>query len=88
MTSNSAPVTVPAGFATAAAMREAAKRAGISLTAELLVSFDEEEYRRALSALKQDRVDAIIVSDEGEHITYRVRLVELIAKSSLPALYP
>jgi hypothetical protein len=29
-----------------------------------------------------------MVSDEGEHITYRVRLVELIAKSSLPALYP
>jgi putative ABC transport system substrate-binding protein len=73
---------------TAAAVREAAKRAGISLTAELLVGFNEEEYRRALSALKQDWVDAIMVSDEGEHITYRVRLVELIAKSSLPALYP
>ncbi len=29
-----------------------------------------------------------MVSDEGEHVTYRVRLVELIAKSSLPALYP
>ena len=73
---------------TAAAMREAAKRAGISLTAELLVGFNEEEYRRALSALKQDRVDAIMVSDEGEHITYRIALVELIAKGAIPAIYP
>jgi putative ABC transport system substrate-binding protein len=51
-------------------------------------AFNEAEYRRALSTLKQDLVDAIMVSDEGEHITYRVRLVELIAKSSLPAIYP
>ena len=29
-----------------------------------------------------------MVSDEGEHITNRVLLVELIAKSSLPAIYP
>jgi putative ABC transport system substrate-binding protein len=71
-----------------AAAREAAKRAGISLTGELLVTFNEGEYRRVLSTLKQDRVDAIIVSDEPEHITYQVPLVELIAKSSIPAVYP
>jgi putative ABC transport system substrate-binding protein len=28
------------------------------------------------------------VSDEPEHITYLVPLVELIAKSSIPAVYP
>jgi putative tryptophan/tyrosine transport system substrate-binding protein len=71
-----------------AAAREAAKRAGISLTVELLVTFNEGEYRRVLSTLKQDRVDAIIVSDEPEHITYLVPLVQLIAKSSIPAVYP
>ncbi len=71
-----------------AAAREAANRAGISLTGELLVTFNEGEYRRVLSTLKQDRVDAIIVSDEPEHITYQVPLVELIAKSSIPAVYP
>jgi putative ABC transport system substrate-binding protein len=71
-----------------AAAREAAERAGISLTGELLVTFNEGEYRRVLSTLKQDRVDAIIVSDEPEHITYLVPLVELIAKSSIPAVYP
>jgi len=71
-----------------AAAREAANRAGISLTGELLVTFNEGEYRRVLSTLKQDRVDAIIVSDEPEHITYQVPLVELIAKSSIPAVCP
>ena len=53
-----------------------------------MVTFNEGEYRRVLSTLKQDRVDAIVVSDEPEHITYRVPLVELIAKSSIPAVYP
>jgi putative ABC transport system substrate-binding protein len=33
-------------------------------------------------------VDALLVSDEPEHITYRVALVELAAKSRIPAIYP
>jgi putative ABC transport system substrate-binding protein len=72
----------------AAEVREAAKRAGISLTGELLVNFNEGEYRRALSTLKQDRVDAIMVSEEAEHLTNQVLLVGLIAESSTPAIYP
>ena len=71
-----------------ASAREAAKRAGIPLTAGLMDAFNEAEYRRALSTLKQDLVDAIMVSDEGEHVTYRIALVELIAKGAIPAIYP
>ena len=71
-----------------AAAREAAKRAGISMRGELLASFNDDEYRRVFGALKQDRVDAIIVSEESEHITYRELLVELAANSSVPAVYP
>jgi putative tryptophan/tyrosine transport system substrate-binding protein len=71
-----------------AVAREAGKLAGISLTGVLLASFNEGEYRRIFSALKEDRVDAIIVSEETEHITYRVLLVELVAKSLVPAVYP
>jgi putative ABC transport system substrate-binding protein len=71
-----------------AAAREAAERAGISMRGELLTSFNDDEYRRVFGALKQDRVDAIIVSEESEHITYRELLVELVAKSSVPAVYP
>src|SRR6266478_2057512 len=76
------------GRPTAAAAREAAKRAGIPLTAGLMDAFNEAEYRRALSTLKQNLVDAIMVSDEGEHLTNRVPLVELIAKGAIPAIYP
>jgi putative tryptophan/tyrosine transport system substrate-binding protein len=73
---------------TAAAAHEAAKQAGISLRAELLVAFNEGEYRRAVATLKQDRVDAIMVSDEVDHLPYRDLLVELIAKGAIPAIYP
>jgi hypothetical protein len=38
--------------------------------------------------MEQDQVDALLVSDEPEHITYRVALVELAAKSRIPAIYP
>jgi putative tryptophan/tyrosine transport system substrate-binding protein len=71
-----------------ASAREAVKRAGIPLTSGLMDAFNEAEYRRALSTLKQDLVDAIMVSDEPEHITNRVLLVELIAKAAIPATYP
>jgi putative ABC transport system substrate-binding protein len=72
-----------------AAAREVAKRVGISLTGELLASFSEAEYQRVFAALEQDhRIDAIIVSEEAEHITYRASLVELVAKSMIPAIYP
>ena len=51
-----------------AAAREAAKRAGISLTAALLGSaFNEAEYQRVFRSMEQDRADALMVSDEPEH---------------------
>src|SRR5712672_1245548 len=52
-----------------AAAREAAKRAGISLKAALLDSaFNEAEYRRVFRLMEQDRTDALMVSEEIEHI--------------------
>jgi putative ABC transport system substrate-binding protein len=72
-----------------AAAREAARQAGISMTGELLTSFNEAEYQRVFAALEQDhRIDAIIISEEAEHITYRAQLIELVAKSRLSAMYP
>jgi putative ABC transport system substrate-binding protein len=72
-----------------AAAREAAKRAGISLKAALLGSaFNEAEYQRVFRSMEQDRADALMVSDEAEHITYRATIVQLAAKDRLPAIYP
>jgi putative ABC transport system substrate-binding protein len=67
--------------------QKAAKQVGISLAGELLGGFNEPEYRRVFAAMEQDHVDAIIVSEEVEHITHRRTLVELAAKSRIPAVY-
>jgi putative ABC transport system substrate-binding protein len=71
-----------------AAVREAASRARISLTGELLGSFNEAEYQRVFTSMEQDRADALMVSEEGEHLSYRATIVELAAKGRIPAIYP
>ena len=70
------------------AVREAANRAGISLAGALLSSFDKEEYQRVFTSMKQDQVDGLVVSDEFEHRTNQMVIVELAAKYRLPAIYP
>jgi len=71
------------------AVREAASQAGISLAGALLTNpINEEAYQRVFTSMEQERVDALVVSDEAEQITNRVVLVELAAKSRIPAIYP
>ena len=71
-----------------AATREAAKQAGISLKAALLGSvFNEAEYHRVFRSMEQDRADALMVSDEAEHFTYRATIIELAAKDRIPTMY-
>ena len=69
-----------------AAAREAARRAGISLKAALLGAFNEAEYQRVFRTMAQDRVDALMVSEEPEHIPYRATIIELAAKDRIPAM--
>jgi putative ABC transport system substrate-binding protein len=72
-----------------AAVQEAAKRAGISLVGPLLEgAIEEGEYRRVFEAMMQERVDALVVSDQAEHYTNRRLIVELAERTGLPALYP
>jgi putative ABC transport system substrate-binding protein len=70
-----------------AAVREASGRLGISLKGETMSSFNEQEYQRAFNSMEHERVDGILVSDEAEHFTYRRLLVELAAKTRIPAIY-
>jgi putative tryptophan/tyrosine transport system substrate-binding protein len=71
------------------AVREAASQARISLAAASLGStFDEAAYQRVFTSMKQDQVDALVVSSEGAHIANRALLVELAAKTRIPAIYP
>jgi putative ABC transport system substrate-binding protein len=71
-----------------AAVREAAKRAGISLSPVMLSGFDEAEYQRVFRSMEQGRVDAFMASDEPENSTHRETIVELAAKGRIPAIYP
>ena len=71
-----------------AALQEAAKRMGISLIGPPLEGTEEQEYRRVFEALTRSQPGALIVSDSAENLTYRRIIIELAAKSGLPALYP
>src|SRR3984893_5166422 len=70
-----------------AAAREASRQAGISLAGEPMSSFNEQEYERVFNSMEHERVDGILTSDEAEHVTYRRLLVELAAKTRIPASY-
>ena len=71
-----------------AAAREMAKRAGISLKAALLGSaFSEAEYARVFKSMEQDRGDALMVSDEAEHLIHRGTIIELAAKDRIFTIY-
>jgi putative ABC transport system substrate-binding protein len=89
--------TVPVGYLASrpfwedprgAAVREAAKQAGISLSPVMLSAFDEAEYQRVFRSMEQDRADAFMVSDEPENSINSETIVELAAKSRIPAIYP
>jgi len=72
-----------------AAAREAAKQAGISLKAALLGgAFNGAEYQRVFRSMEQDRADALMVSEEPEHVTYRATIAELAAKDRIPTISP
>ena len=72
-----------------AAAREAAKGAGISFKAAVLGSaFNEAEYQRIFRSMEQDRADALMVSDEAEHLTNLATIVDLAAKGRIPTNYP
>jgi putative ABC transport system substrate-binding protein len=71
-----------------AAAREVAERAGIALSPAILGSaFNEAEYQRVFRSM-EDRADALMVSEEPEHVTYRATIVELAAKGRIPTIYP
>lgn len=71
------------------AIREAGKHADISLIPILLgATINEAAYESAFQSMEQQRADAVLPSDEGEHVTYRATLVKMVAKSRLPAMFP
>lgn len=71
------------------AAREAANQARISVAGALLSSsINEAAYERAFTSMKQDQVDALMVSSESVHLTNRMPIIDLAAKNHIPAIYP
>jgi putative ABC transport system substrate-binding protein len=70
-------------------IREAASKAGIALTGALLGdTINEVAYNRVFTSMQQDHVDALVVSSDPEHLSNRVLIVELAAKTRIAAMYP
>jgi putative ABC transport system substrate-binding protein len=71
------------------AVRQAGDRVGMSLT---LITYDfpfqEAEYRRAFSAMRDRGIGAIAIPDNPEDFAYRKLIVELVQDLRLPAVYP
>jgi putative ABC transport system substrate-binding protein len=69
-------------------LRTASRLLEISLTDILLQESTPSEYQRVFAEIAEDRPDAMIVSGISELTPYRQLIVELVKKSSLPAMYP
>jgi putative ABC transport system substrate-binding protein len=70
-------------------LRKAAQQLGISLLGPPIESpIQGEEYRRAVAAMAQEHVDAVIIGDQTENITYRQLIVDLLRAAKLPAIFP
>jgi putative tryptophan/tyrosine transport system substrate-binding protein len=68
--------------------RQAGRQLGISVTGMLLDASTPSEYQRVFAVTAQTRPDAIAVSEAGDLLPHRQLIVDLAAKSRVPAMYP
>jgi putative tryptophan/tyrosine transport system substrate-binding protein len=69
-------------------LRDAGDRLGISLVFMLPEKGTPSEIERAFAAMEQQRLDAVLVSGEGDLYAHRQLIVELAQKNRLPAMFP
>jgi putative ABC transport system substrate-binding protein len=70
-------------------LHDAASQLNISLVGCTIDGpLQESEYRRAFAAMPQNRLDALLVGSDAEIFNSRKIIVELVAKTKLPAIYP
>ena len=50
-------------------------------------AFNEAAYQRVFTSMEQDHADALMVSEEVEHIINRAAIVEAAAKDRIPTIY-
>src|SRR5262249_49939172 len=59
----------------------------LGLKVEVGEARDSVEIESAFAQLKKNRVEAIVVTNNGVNFAHRARIIELTAASRLPALY-
>ena len=59
----------------------------LSLDVQLLLAHDVEDVEKALVAAVKSRAQAVMVETNPAFLTHGRRIVELVAKSRLPAIY-
>src|SRR5436309_1319001 len=70
------------------ALRDAGGRLGISLVFMLPEKGTPSEIERVFAAMEQQRLDAVLVSGEGDLYAHRQLIAELAEKNRLPAICP
>ncbi len=84
LTSSSGWKQIQAGM-----VREAAQTARLTLThIDLGTTLNEAAYAAAFAQIMDAKSDVLLVSDEPEHLSNSVALVDVAARTQLPAMYP
>jgi putative ABC transport system substrate-binding protein len=69
-------------------LRAAASRLGITLIAMSPPEIGAAQIRDRFAAMAEQRVDAAIVSSEGDFLAHRALIVDLARSHRVPAMYP
>jgi putative ABC transport system substrate-binding protein len=69
-------------------LQDASRRLQISLLAMPVERSTPSEVQRVFAQIEQERPDAIIVQSIGDLVAQRQLIVDLVAQSRLPAIYP
>jgi putative ABC transport system substrate-binding protein len=67
-------------------LADAGRRLGIAVIVMPLREANRAEYERAFAEMAQQRIDALLISDQGEALAYRQLIVELAEKYRLPTM--
>jgi putative ABC transport system substrate-binding protein len=67
-------------------LADASKKLGISVVAIPLRESTRDEYLRIFSQMAEHRIDAVLISDQGEALAYLQLIVELARENRLPTM--
>ncbi len=59
-----------------------------ALETQLLTEVSEANLRRVFAAMVSDKVEAVVIGEQGSFLARRALIVELAAQHRLPAIYP